>query len=216
MKLEELYLLLLETHGPQGWWPVDEAYHRVNGTDPREEIIIGAVLTQNTSWKNVEKAIENLKKHNGLSLSFVRRMSLEVLKELIKPAGFYSLKAERLRTVADFFEPVEKVRYVEREELLKVKGVGQETADAILLYAGDRLTFVIDKYTQRFMKRFAKVEGSYGELKMFFEENLPKDLRVYKEFHALIDQHAKVVCRSTPLCGECFLRASCLSASPSF
>lgn len=214
MKLEELYFLLLEIYGPQGWWPVDQEYHRTNGTDPREEVIIGAVLTQNTSWKNVERALENLKRHRGLSLGFIRDVSVESLRELIKPAGFYNLKAERLKTVANFFEPLEKVKYVEREELLKVKGIGEETADAILLYAGDRLSFVIDKYTHRFMKRFARMEGSYGELKKFFEKNLPQDLEVYKEFHALIDQHAKAVCRSTPLCGECPLKNLCLSAYP--
>jgi endonuclease-3 related protein len=107
------------------------------------------------------------------------------------------------------------VQEASREELLKVKGIGKETADAILLYAGDRLTFVIDKYTQRFMKRFLKVEGSYEELKEFFESNLEPDLFIYKEFHALLDEHAKRYCRSIPLCEECSLRNLCLSAGPS-
>ncbi|MEN3027981.1 MAG: endonuclease III domain-containing protein [Aquificaceae bacterium] len=215
MKLEELYRLLFELYGPQGWWPVDREYHSLRGTDPREEVIIGAVLTQNTGWKNVEKALENLKRQGELSLRFVRELEVGRLKELIKPAGFYNLKALRLKNVASFFDPVDKVEEVEREELLRVKGVGEETADAILLYAGNRLTFVIDKHTRRFMKRFAGVEGSYGELKKFFEANLPPDVELYKEFHALLDEQGKRFCRSTPLCGECPLKTFCLSAVPS-
>lgn len=215
MKLERLYYLFLELYGPQGWWPVDVEYHLSRGTDPRDEVIIGAVLTQNTSWKNVEKALENLKREGELSLSFVRWSNEEKLKELIKPAGFYNLKASRLKHVAEFFNPTERVCWVERDELLRVEGIGRETADAILLYAGNRLSFVIDKYTQRFMKRFMGIDGNYEKLRLFFQSNLPEDLQVYKEFHALIDEHAKRFCRSTPLCGECPLNSFCLSASPS-
>ncbi|MDW8097404.1 MAG: endonuclease [Aquificaceae bacterium] len=198
MRLEELYWLLLDLYGPQGWWPVDREYHQLKGTDPREEIILGAVLTQNTSWKNVERALENLKKWGELSLSFVRKTPEERLAELIRPAGFYNLKAKRLKEVACFFEPLEKLQTVGREELLRVQGVGEETADVILLYAADRLTFVIDKYTKRFVQRFYQIRGSYKELKEFFERNLPAELEVYKEFHALIDEHAKRFCRNTP------------------
>lgn len=214
MRLEELYSLLFRLYGSQGWWPVDRAYHSAKGTDPREEIIIGAVLTQNTSWKNVEKALENLKREGELSLRFVREINLEKLREFLRPAGFYNIKALRLKEVAHFFEPVAKVRYVEREELLRIKGIGEETADVILLYAGERLSFVIDKYTQRFMKRFMGIEGSSGELKSFFESNLPLDVELYKEFHALLDEHGKRFCRSIPLCRECPLKRECISANP--
>jgi len=206
---------LLDLYHFQGWWPVDIQYHKSKGTDSRDEIIIGAVLTQNTSWKNVEKSLENLKRYGELSLEFVRKVSLEKLKELIRPSGFYNQKAIRLKTVAEFINPTDRVKTLSREELLRVKGIGPETADAILLYAGERLSFVIDKYTQRFIKRFMNLEGDYHRLKNFFESNLPQDLGVYKEFHALIDEHAKRYCRSTPLCGECPLNSLCISASPS-
>ncbi len=215
MKLLRLYELLLDLYGFQRWWPVDAYYHNLMGTDPRDEVIIGAVLTQNTSWKNVEKSLENLKREGELSLEFVRKVNLEGLKKLIRPSGFYNQKAIRLKTVAEFINPTDRVKTLSREELLRVKGIGPETADAILLYAGERLSFVIDKYTQRFIKRFMNLEGDYHRLKNFFESNLPQDLGVYKEFHALIDEHAKRYCRSTPLCGECPLNSLCISASPS-
>lgn len=214
MKLERLYYLLLDIYGFQGWWPIDREYHLLRGTDPRDEIIIGAVLTQNTSWRNVEIALQNLKREGELSLSFVRDSDTEKLKELIRPAGFYNLKALRLKGVAEFLNPTERVCWIDREELLSVKGIGKETADAILLYAGNRLTFVIDKYTQRFMKRFMGVDGDYEQLRLFFQSNIPKDLELYREFHALIDEHAKRFCRSTPLCGECPLKSLCISANP--
>ncbi len=213
MKLLRLYELLLNIYGFQGWWPIDANYHNRIGTDPRDEVIIGAVLTQNTSWKNVEKSLENLKRNGELSLEFVRSVSLERLKELIRPSGFYNQKAIRLKTVAEFINPTDMVKTLSREELLKVKGVGPETADAILLYAGGKPNFVIDKYTQRFMRRFMGIDKGYDKLKVFFEENLPPELEVYKEFHALIDEHAKSYCRSTPLCRECPLKSFCISAS---
>ncbi len=216
MRLKKLYELLFNLYGPQNWWPVDEEYHRKKGTDKREEVIIGAVLTQNTSWKNVERALENLKREGEFSLSFIREVNMEELKRLIKPSGFYNQKAERLKDIAHFLNPTHRVKTIQREELLKVRGIGKETADAILLYAGDRLNFVIDKYTQRFVGRFLRIRGNYEDLKSFFEESLPRDLYIYKEFHALIDEHGKRYCRSTPLCGECPIKDICLSASPSF
>lgn len=215
MKLLKLYELLFELYGPQNWWPVDKEYHTKRGTDPRDEVIIGAVLTQNTSWKNVEKALENLKREGELSLEFVRNTTLEKLKELIKPSGFFNQKAIRLKNVADFINPTDRVRTISREELLRVKGIGPETADVILLYAGERPSFVIDKYTLRFVKRLLGIDGDYHTLKHYFEKNLPKDVEIYKEFHALIDEHAKRYCRSTPLCEECPLADICLKAPSS-
>jgi endonuclease-3 related protein len=215
LSLVQLYQLLLDFYGYQGWWPVDEGYHATKGTDPRDEIIIGAVLTQNTAWRNVEKALENLKKYGELSLEFIRRVSIKELEELIRPSGFYRLKAQRLKRIAEFFNPTDVVEKVSREELLKVKGIGKETADAILLYAGGRLSFVIDAYTKRLFKRLYSLDGGYEDLKAYVEENIPKDLTIYKEFHALIDEHAKTYCKSTPRCGGCFLKSFCLSAVPS-
>jgi endonuclease-3 related protein len=216
LSLVQLYQLLLDFYGYQGWWPVDECYHATKGTDPRDEIIIGAVLTQNTAWRNVEKALENLKRYGELSLEFIRQVSTKELEELIKPSGFYRLKAQRLKHVAEFFNPTDVVEKVSREGLLKVKGIGKETADAILLYAGGRLNFVIDAYTKRLFKRLYGLDGGYEDLKSYVEESIPKDLTIYKEFHALIDEHAKVYCRSTPRCGGCFLKNFCLNAVPSF
>ena len=214
--LLSIYQTLLDLYGYQNWWPIDAEYHRIMGTDPREEIVISAVLTQNTSWKNVEKALENIKKHGVLSLEFIRSSHEKTIQDLIRPAGFYRLKTQRLKEVAVFLNPIDKVRHVKRQELLSVKGIGKETADVILLYAGERMHFVIDKYTQRFMERFYGIKDNYESLKRFFEENLPKDLKIYKEFHALIDEHAKKYCRSSPLCKDCPLKDACISASPSF
>lgn len=216
LSLVQLYQLLLDFYGYQGWWPVDEGYHTAKGTDPRDEIIIGTVLTQNTAWRNVEKALENLKRYGELSLWFIRQTSTKELEELIRPSGFYRLKAQRLKHIAEFFNPTDVVDRVSREELLKVKGIGKETADAILLYAGGRLSFVIDAYTKRLFKRLYGLDGGYEDLKSYVEENIPKDLTIYKEFHALIDEHAKKYCKSTPRCGGCFLKNFCLSAVPSF
>jgi endonuclease-3 related protein len=215
LSLVQLYQLLLDFYGYQGWWPVDEGYHATKGTDPRDEVIIGAVLTQNTAWRNVEKALENLKRYGELSLGFVRQVSAKELEELIRPSGFYRLKAQRLKHIAEFFNPTDLVEKVSREGLLKVKGIGKETADAILLYAGGRLSFVIDAYTKRLFKRLYGLDGGYEDLKSYVEESIPKDLNIYKEFHALIDEHAKVYCRSIPRCGGCFLKNFCLSAVPS-
>jgi endonuclease-3 related protein len=216
LSLVQLYQLLLDFYGYQGWWPVDEGYHATKGTDPRDEVIIGAVLTQNTAWRNVERALENLKRYGELSLGFVRQTSTKELEELIRPSGFYRLKAQRLKHTAEFFNPTDVVEKVSREGLLKVKGIGKETADAILLYAGGRLNFVIDAYTKRLFKRLYGLDGSYEDLKSYVEENIPKDLTIYKEFHALIDEHAKTYCKSIPQCGGCFLKGFCLSAVPSF
>ncbi len=210
LELLSLYRKLLNFYGKQNWWPVDIEYHKKHGTDPREEIVIGAVLTQNTSWKNVEKALENLKKHKKLSLKAVREMKEHELQELIKPAGFYRQKAKYLKEIAEFLNPIDKLRTVSREELLKVKGIGKETADAILLYAGNRLSFVIDAYTKRIMKRLYGIEGDYETLKELFERNIPEDLEIYKEFHALLDEHAKNFCKKKPLCENCFLKDICL------
>jgi len=214
--LLRVYQTLLELYGYQNWWPVDHEYHKVMGTDPREEVVISAVLTQNTTWKNVEKALENIKRYGVLSLEFVRSFDEKTMQELIRPAGFYRIKAQRLKEVAIFLNPIDKIKHVKRQELLKVKGIGKETADVILLYAGERLHFVVDKYTQRFMERFYGLKDNYENLKSFFEENLPKDIKIYKEFHALVDEHAKKYCRSSPLCKNCPIKDMCISVSPSF
>ncbi|MCS7083832.1 MAG: endonuclease III domain-containing protein [Aquificaceae bacterium] len=215
MPLRELYQALFELYGPQGWWPVDLNYHNLKGTDPREEIIIGAILTQNTSWKNVERALDNIKSYGELSFRFIRESPIELLKELIKPTGFYNQKAKRLKEFCMLFKSANELENISREELLKAPGVGEETADSILLYAFNRLSFVIDKYTFRFIYRYMGITGNYSELKKTFERQLPKDLQVYKEFHALIDHHAKYFCKSAPRCEACMLK-NCLRVGLSF
>jgi endonuclease-3 related protein len=209
LPLIELYERLFDYYGPQGWWPVDIDYHLKHGTDPREEIVIGAVLTQNTAWKNVERALENLKRRSALSFKGIMELSTKKLENLIKPSGYYRQKAIRLKEVCGALSPVSKVETISREELLRIRGVGRETADAILLYAGSRLFFVIDAYTKRLIHRLYGVNGNYEELRKLFEDSLPRELNLYKEFHALIDRHAKVYCRKSPLCDKCFLKSIC-------
>ncbi len=210
-ELLRIYDLLLNAYGKQNWWPVDKEYHESQGTDPREEVVIGAILTQNTSWRNVEKAISNLKENKLLSFKGILSAELEELKALIKPAGYYNQKAHRLKEVIGRTGSVDGLKSASRKELLSIKGIGDETADVLLLYAADRLSFVIDTYTKRIVKRVLGISGSYDELKTLFEANLPKDLEMYKEFHALMDEHAKRFCRKNPVCGGCPLRSLCLS-----
>ena len=208
-ELIKLYESLLEHYGEQNWWPIDREYHKKHGTDPREEIVIGAILTQNTNWRNVEKALNNLKRKNALSFEGVRTIPKRKLENLIKPAGFYRQKANYLKNFVNIYKDADELEKASREELLKVKGIGKETADAILLYALNRLSFVIDAYTKRLLSRLWNIQGDYDELKKFFEENLPKDLKVYKEFHALIDEHCKRVCKKKPYCEVCPLTDFC-------
>ncbi|WP_461828995.1 helix-hairpin-helix domain-containing protein [Aquifex sp.] len=209
-ELINLYRELLERYGEQNWWPVDEKYHKKQGTNPREEIVIGAILTQNTNWRNVEKALNNLKRERLLSFEGIRKVSLKELEKLIKPVGFYRQKARYLKNFVDTYPSFKELEKTTREELLKIKGIGKETADAILLYALDRLSFVVDAYTKRLLFRLKGIQGNYEEIKSLFEEKLPRDLKMYKEFHALIDEHCKRVCKKKPMCEDCFLKKECL------
>ncbi|MEW6668544.1 MAG: endonuclease III domain-containing protein [Thermodesulfobacteriota bacterium] len=206
-RLMEMFNLLLDHFGPQHWWPGETAL----------EIIVGAVLTQNTSWKNVEKAIQNLKRKGLLSLEELHRLSASALAPEIRSAGFYNLKANRLRGLIDFI----MVRYegdlprmlkedpgALRESLLSAKGIGRETADSILLYAAQAPVFVIDAYTHRILHRhgMAGEEATYEELQSLFMDNLPEDPALFNEFHALIVCTGKDYCRKEPRCALCPLR----------
>lgn len=182
--LLKIYRDLLKKHGKQNWWPKTGLFK-----PEKLEICIGAILTQNTSWKNVERAIKNLIKEDLTSAEKIVRTKLEKLERIIKPSGFYRQKAKRIKELCnlilkrkDFFKSVS------REELLSIKGIGKETADSILLYACNKLTFVIDSYTRRFLLRLGLIKGNetYDYLQEFFEKKIPKDLEMYKEFHALI------------------------------
>ncbi len=210
MKLTEVCETLLSKFGPQGWWPMD------GGFSPREwEVCLGAILTQNTSWKNVEKALENLKRKKITSLEKLLGTDEKRLAELIRPSGYYNQKAGKLkdfsRHVKSFGSVDKFLKNVKREELLEVNGIGPETADSILLYACGKPHFVIDAYTRRVFSRIGIVEKDivYDELKKFFEKRLPKDAGMYGEFHALIVELGKNICKKKPLCKECPLKKGC-------
>lgn len=201
-RLESLYKALLLHFGPQHWWPGDTPW----------EVAVGAMLTQQVAWTNVEKAIANLKNADLLTLEKMSHVGQATLTELIKPVGFYNQKSSRLLGFAKYIctnygsienmlsRPTEKVR----SELLGIKGIGPETADSILLYAGNHMTFVIDAYTKRLAQCLGIPQSEdYHALKRVFESNLPKDVQLYNEYHALIVRLGKVFCRTKPNCANC-------------
>ncbi len=203
-KLVEIYELLFSRFGEQGWWP----------GDGRFEVIVGAILTQNTNWGNVEKAIVNLKAAGVLDAEKLYRLEVGRLAELIRPAGYFNVKAKRLKNFLDWlFEnydgrlsEVEKVGTAQlRGELLGVKGVGPETADSILLYAFGREVFVIDAYTARVAIRHGLIDAGagYEELQYLFESNLSCDVKMFNEYHALLVRVGKEFCRPKARCAGC-------------
>lgn len=184
LKILELYLDLLKKHGPpEKYWPQWCAEKKTKRD--REIIAFGAVLTQRTSWHNAELALLNLQKANFLSLEKIAKLeNSEILIPLIRVAGFYQSKPKRLWDLCRYLD---QVKIPKREELLKIKGIGPETADTILLYVFDQLTFVIDEYTKRFVKRENLADKlDYDYLKDLFEKSLPEDPKIYQDFHALI------------------------------
>jgi len=204
-KVFEIYEILLEHFGPQDWWPGDSPF----------EIMVGAVLTQNTNWTNVSKAIDNLKQENLLSFEKLHELDVELLAEKIRPAGYFNLKAKRLKNLLDFIDEEYDGSLEEmftediiglREKILTVKGIGPETADSILLYAGNKPVFVVDAYTHRIFSRhsiIAEDEGYY-EIQEYFSLSLPEDVKLFNEYHALIVQLGKEFCKkSKPLCSQC-------------
>lgn len=205
--LRKYFDALLAHYGPPKWWPAATSF----------EVMIGAILTQNTSWKNVEKAIHNLKVYDLLDARKIHELDQDTLAMAIKPAGTYNLKAARLKGfVAWFLErfdgDLERMKRSSpdrlREELLEVKGIGPETADAILLYALGMPVFVVDAYTHRLLTRheLAMDEATYDDLKEYFERNLPKDANLYNDFHALIVSVGKEFCRPKARCEQCPLK----------
>lgn len=204
----QVYQRLLVTYGPQGWWPGDSPF----------EVAVGAILTQATNWRNAARAIARLKAAGALDPEAMARLSEEEIARLIRPAGFFNQKARRLRAFLElitrhgnlqglFSLPSHRLR----EELLSVSGIGPETADSIVLYAAERPSFVIDTYTRRILSRLGLIRGDepYEELKKMFEEALPRDLVLYKEYHALLVHHAKERCRLRPRCLDCPLGDLC-------
>ena len=214
-----IYQTLLSHYSPQGWWPIDNIYKKRDSLTNEEkfEIIIGAILTQNTAWTNVEKALNELRKNNCLSLKGILETRQETLVLYIKSSGYNNQKAERLKIVAQFLlqHPLEELQNMEIKELrtllLSVKGIGSETADSIILYAFMKPGFVIDAYTKRIMSRIGlcRKDVLYDELQTLITNNIEKDTELYNEYHALLVEHAKRYCRTKPLCEECILKDGC-------
>ncbi len=202
-----IYQKMFDALGTQRWWPGETPF----------EIIIGAILTQNTNWSNVEKAIKNLKTAGKLSPEGIKNVPLAELATLIRPSGFFNVKARRVKAFIHwlfsryegslsrmFSQDLQALR----NELLSVKGIGPETADSILLYAGNMPTFVVDAYTHRIFSRhgFIAEESTYEEMKSFFEERLPKDAKLFNEYHALLVHIGKRYCKPKKACEPCPLR----------
>jgi endonuclease-3 related protein len=200
----QLYDRLYARFGAQGWWP----------GHGRFEIIVGAILTQNTNWANVEKAIANLRNAGVLTPKQLVALEPQRLAELIRPAGYFNVKARRLRHFLEwlfgrFDGDVDSAAALSthglRDELLAVKGIGPETADSICLYAFEKPVFVVDAYTARILGRHGMIwpQAGYEEIREFFESHLPRDVQLYNEFHALLVRLGKTYCKPRPLCSGC-------------
>jgi endonuclease-3 related protein len=204
----EIYSLLYEHFGPQGWWPGETSI----------EIVVGAVLTQNTNWANVTKAIANLRAAGLLSFAKLLDLPHEDLANHIKPSGYFNIKAKRLKNLLQMIQEryegeLERLLGDEtrsaRKNLLSVRGIGPETADSILLYAGGHPIFVVDAYTHRIFSRHGLIaeESDYHSIQEEFEHRLPQDIPLYNEYHALLVMLGKHFCKKTkPLCGQCPLK----------
>jgi len=208
--LLQIFDLLRSSYGPQHWWPGDSPF----------EVIVGAVLTQNTAWHNVAQAIANLKREGLLQPAALLQAEPDAVKALLAPAGYYNIKYDRLMSLLRFLDgygtDLERLRSLPleglRAGLLEVKGVGPETADSILLYALQRPVFVVDAYTRRLFSRLGygwMEAASYDQVQGFFMEALSPDTALYNEFHALIVVHSKDTCKKRPLCEGCCLRSLC-------
>ncbi len=212
--LLDVYARLYERYGPQHWWPAETPF----------EVIAGAILTQSAAWVNVEKALANLKQANALSAKAFRELPPDELAGLVRPSGYYNAKARKLNSFARwlgelynddldlmFAAPLEHLR----NELLGIHGIGEETADSILLYAGNKPVFVIDAYTRRIVSRLGlPPEGaSYSAYQRLFTGDLPADARLFNEYHALLVRLGKETCRPRPRCPDCCLGAMCKAGS---
>jgi endonuclease III related protein len=206
-QLGGVYAALRKAFGHQRWWPGETPF----------EVMIGAILTQNTAWTNVKKAISNLKKSKALSFKALRRISSKKLARLIRPAGYFNVKADRLKCFMNFLDHEchgdlsqlkQEAMPLLRQKLLAVKGIGPETADSILLYALDKKSFVIDAYTKRIFSRhgLASDAESYEGWREIFTRALPADLDLYNDYHAQIVRVGKDYCRKSPRCEACPLR----------
>ena len=202
--LKDVFDRLYSHYGPRHWWPADSAF----------EVLVGAVLVQNTAWENVRKAIDRLRGEDLLEPHALYAVPLERLEELVRPAGYYRVKARRLRNLLEFLverhggslEAMFRTALPElRESLLAVSGIGPETADSILLYAGGLPTFVVDAYTHRMLARHGWIgfDADYYQIQEHFEAGLPQDAALFNEYHALVVEVGKRHCRKHPRCEDC-------------
>lgn len=209
-ELIEIYRTLREDGGHQNWWPGETAF----------EVAVGAILTQNTSFSGVTKAIDRLKAAGLMDPAAILAASDDVIGDAIKPSGYFRVKTGRLKALCRFLlehdaaDPARLARFPLpqlRQMLLGINGVGRETADSIILYAANRPIFVIDAYTRRIFGRMGLIDpnADYDVLRAFFERELPPDIDVFNDFHAQIVRCAKEYCRKRPICGKCVLRQSC-------
>jgi endonuclease-3 related protein len=201
---------LLDAHGAQHWWPADSPF----------EVMIGAVLTQNTSWTNVERALERLTARIPLEAEAILSLTADELADCLRPAGYFNLKTRRLRAFCRAYMDaggLNGLRVLDtprlRRRLLEIHGIGPESADDILLYAFERPVFVVDAYTRRIFGRLGLLDGSegYEAVRALFETALEPHVPLYNEFHALIVRHGKEICRKAPRCSQCCLRPVCPS-----
>ena len=203
-KLLLIYNKLCSHFGPQHWWPGETPF----------EVAVGAVLTQNTNWGNVEKAIDNLKRKGKLNASGIHNITTERLAALIKPAGYFNVKAKRLKhfvsfLMKDYGGSMSRMKDAKlpsiREHLLRVNGIGPETADSIILYALEEPVFVVDAYTKRVLSHhnIKDHDASYDSFQELFHSNLKRDVRLFNEYHALFVRVAKEHCRTKPICEGC-------------
>ena len=206
--IKQIYAALQDQRGTQGWWPAENKF----------EILVGAVLTQNTAWLNVEKAIQSLKSQRLLAPQAMIDCGQQSLAQHIRSSGTFNVKARRLLALAKWYVANGEFENIThwstatlRRSLLAVHGIGPETADAIILYAFERAVFVVDAYTKRIFSRLGMVEDNsdYESLRNFFENNLEPNAALFGEFHAHIVEHAKNVCKVQPRCGRCVLRGGC-------
>jgi len=208
--LLDIHHRLLARYGPQHWWPADSRF----------EIIIGAILTQSTAWSNVEKAIANLKEREALSPEVLRQIPAKELSQLVYPSGYYNAKALKIKAFAGWLKQnwndnLDSVFALDtpllRQELLRVHGIGEETADSIILYAGQKAIFVIDAYTRRIVTRLGLEPStdSYASFQDLFMQHLTPDEKLFNEYHALFVRHGKDICKKTPLCHGCCLGSIC-------
>ncbi len=209
-RLFDIFQLMTAYYGPLNWWPAESVY----------EVCIGAILTQNTAWINVEKAIDKLKEAGVLTQESLMQIDQNELALLIRASGFFTIKSERIKSFVQWLDSrfdgsLDKMfagNWMElRRELLKVKGVGPETCDAILLYAGHKPSFVVDSYTNRLFHRLGLLDGKecYEEVRTIFMKSLPADVQLYNEYHAVIVEHCKRFCRKKPACSDCPLQSAC-------